>query len=143
MKNNNNTAILFGVILILSGCAIVNVTIGTNEKLSRYHDATAVNEDAIASDQEAIRIKPDFANAYLNLGLAYKKSDRYDEAIASYKKSILVNPDSALAHNNLGVVYQKLGRQQEAIAEYKEALRINPGLAMARKNLNRLYKKTG
>ena len=110
MKNNNNTAILFGVILILSGCAIVNVTIGTNEKLSRYHDATAVNEDAIASDQEAIRIKPDLSDTHYNLGILHQKLGQYQKAVSSYKEAIRIKPDFADAHYNLGYTYNKLGR---------------------------------
>ena len=71
MKIYNLTSISFGIVLILSGCVIVKVNIGSGEKLNRY-------QDAISSYKEAIRIKPDFGSAYLNLGLAYRKFGRYD-----------------------------------------------------------------
>ena len=68
--------------------------------LPRYHYLGRYQE-AIASNKEAIRIKPDEAKAHYNLGLAYLKLDQYQEAIASYKEAIRIKPNHVKTHNTL------------------------------------------
>ncbi|NJL43415.1 MAG: tetratricopeptide repeat protein [Pseudanabaena sp. SU_2_4] len=41
-------------------------------------------QEAIASLDKAVQIKPDFAEAWNNRGIALNELKRYDEAIASY-----------------------------------------------------------
>ena len=50
---------------------------------------------------EAIRIKPDYAEAYSNLGNALKERGSLDEAVAAYREAIRIKPDFAEAHSNL------------------------------------------
>ena len=57
---------------------------------------------AIASFNESIRLKPDFAEAHNSLGWVYNKTGRYDAAIAAYKEALRLKPDFAEAHKNLG-----------------------------------------
>ena len=83
-------------------------------------------EEAIASYKEALRIKPDDADAHYNLGYVYRELGQYEEAIASFKKSIRIKPDDANAHYSLGLAYDESGQYEEAIASYKEVLRIKP-----------------
>jgi len=67
----------------------------------------AVNADlgrldqAVASYSKALRIKPDYAEAYGNLGNALIALGKHEQAIASYTKALQINPDYAEAHNNL------------------------------------------
>ncbi len=42
------------------------------------------HEEAIASYTKALQIKPDFAKAHNNLGIALKDLGKHEEAIASY-----------------------------------------------------------
>ena len=51
----------------------------------------------------AIKIKPDFATAYFNLGNALLNKGNTSEAIVHYKKAIELKPDFADAHNNLKI----------------------------------------
>ena len=69
----------------------------------------------IETYKEEIRINPDDAKAHYKLGLAYRKSGKYQEAIESIKHAIRINPDDANAHYNLGVTYDKLGMYEESI----------------------------
>ena len=52
----------------------------------------------------AIKIKPDFAEAYSNLGIALVAEGKNEEAISHYKMAIKIKPDYADAYNNLGAV---------------------------------------
>ena len=58
--------------------------------------------EAIAEYREAIRLKPDYAEAHFNLGIALSDQGKLDEAIAEYREAIRLKPDYAEAHCNLG-----------------------------------------
>jgi tetratricopeptide (TPR) repeat protein len=93
---------------------------------------------AITSYRDALRIKPDYAEAHCNLGLALADKGHLDEAIAEYRKAIAsrqVFPEAHFAHYNLGNLLSKKGRLDEAIAAYREAIRLQPGYVSAHYNL--------
>jgi len=92
-------------------------------------------EEAVTHYNEAVRLKPDYAEAYNNLGDALHGLGRLEEAVASYKKALRLMPDLAGAYYNLGNALQESGRLEEAVAQYREALRHEPGLAEAHGNL--------
>ena len=45
-------------------------------------------EEAINSYKNAIKLKPDYSDAYYNLATIYKKTFRFKEAIQNYEKSL-------------------------------------------------------
>ena len=49
----------------------------------------------------AIKIKPDFAAAHNNLGIALVAEGKNEEAISHYKMAIKLKPDYAAAQKNL------------------------------------------
>ena len=51
------------------------------------------HDEAIAEYREAIRLKPDFAEAHNNLGNALQAKGKLDEAIAEYREAIRLKPD--------------------------------------------------
>ena len=59
-------------------------------------------DEAIVVCRQAVRLKPDLAEAHSNLGNALKGKRQLDEAIVSYRQAIRLKPDLAEAHNNLG-----------------------------------------
>ena len=50
---------------------------------------------------EAIKLKPDYADAHNNLGLAYHRKGEYDKAIASYNQALAIDPNYKKAKENL------------------------------------------
>lgn len=94
---------------------------------------------AIAFLKLLIRIKPNFADAYCDLGKFYGKLGRYTEAIEFLKKAIRIKPGLAEAYNNLGLVYRMLERYMEAIESFKQAICIKPDFAEAHGNLGAAY----
>ena len=51
--------------------------------------------------QQALRLKPDYAEAHLNLGNVLKDQGRLDDAIAAYRTALQLKPDAAHIHSNL------------------------------------------
>jgi tetratricopeptide (TPR) repeat protein len=96
-------------------------------------------EEEIQAYKQAIRLKPDIAEAHYNIGLAYGKLGRLEEEIQAYKQAIRLKPDYAKAHLNLGAAYGSLDRNEEEIQALKQAIRLKPDYAMAHKNLGAVY----
>ncbi len=89
----------------------------------------------MAHYQKALQVKPDYAAAHNNWGIALGKMGRFDDATASFQEAVRINPDYAEAHYNWGIALRKMGRFEEAIAHYQMALRIKPDFADAHNNL--------
>ena len=75
---------------------------------------------------KAIRLKPDYAEAFTNRGAAKAALGQRSAAIADYDEAIRLNPDDAIAFYNRGNAKRALGRRAAAIADYDEAIRLNP-----------------
>ncbi|MDB9512327.1 tetratricopeptide repeat protein [Kamptonema animale CS-326] len=84
------------------------------------------NEEALASFDKAIEIKPDYHEAWKNRAVALDDLGRYEEAIASCDKAIEIKPDYHEAWKNRAEALDKLGRYEEAIASLDKAIEIKP-----------------
>ncbi len=99
--------------------------------------------EAIALYQRAVELKPDYAEAYNNLGNALGETGRHDEAVASLRQAIALRPDLAAIHSNLGLALAKLKLFEEAVASHEIAIKLQPGFAAAHNNLGMALKELG
>ncbi|MEH2230930.1 MAG: tetratricopeptide repeat protein, partial [Nostoc sp.] len=83
---------------------------------------------AIASYDQALKIKPDYHYAWDRKGDALYKLGRNEEAIASYDQALKFKPDLHEAWYNRGYALDDLERFEEAIASYDQALKFKPDL---------------
>ena len=58
-------------------------------------------ESAIAIWQAAIKLKPDLAEAYGQIGILLRNQGKFSEAIQNLKKALEIQPDYAIAHQHL------------------------------------------
>jgi tetratricopeptide (TPR) repeat protein len=100
-------------------------------------------EEARQAYQEAIRLRPAFIDAHVNLGLLNHNLGRLMDAEACYRRALEHDPTLALAHFNLGVLLEDRHQKSAAIAAYKEALHHAPDFFEAHCNLAQLYEKLG
>ena len=100
-------------------------------------------DEAIEHCEQALRIKPDFAEAHYNLGVALAQTGRMDEAIAHYEQALRFKPDFAEAHYSLANALLAMGDLEDAIAHYKQALRIKPDFAETHYNLGIALQQEG
>ena len=90
-------------------------------------------DDAEASYNQAIALKPDFVEAHYNLGNTLKALGKLDEA--EVNQAIALKPNFAKAHNNLGNTLKSLGRLDEALAIFNQAIALKPDFVEAHSNL--------
>ena len=91
-------------------------------------------QEVLSAYDKAIRLKPDYAEAYDNRGITKSRLGQYEAAIADHSEAIRLKPNLAGAYNNRGVAKNALGQREAAIADYDEAIRLKPGLAKVYNN---------
>ncbi len=91
-------------------------------------------EPAVKSFDQAIQIKPDYADAYYNRGNALQKLGQLEAAVKSFDQAIQIKPDFVKAYSNRGNALQKLGQLEAATKSYDKAIRIKPDFANAYSN---------
>ena len=64
----------------------------------------------MACCQNAIRLRPDYAEAHNNLGNVFKDQNNFEEAQRCYEHAVGLNPKYGPGLNNLGVIYREQGR---------------------------------
>ena len=92
-------------------------------------------DQAILAFQKVISIKPDYAEAHLNMGIAFKEQGKLEEAIEAYNKALAIKTNYAEAYLNMGIALQEQGKLEEAIEAYNKALAIKPDYADAYNNM--------
>ena len=73
---------------------------------------------AVDSYKQALKIKPDYAEAYSNMGNALRENGELEAAIDSYKQALKIKPDYADAVNNLANTFIDLGRYEDALERF-------------------------
>ena len=96
---------------------------------------TEANEIGKASDQlkQAVALRPDFAEAWSDLGQARKTLLDSAGALAAFERSVQLEPANAVAQYRLGAEYLRQDRPGEAVAHLRESYRLDP------KNQSTLY----
>ena len=98
---------------------------------------------AIALYEEILRIDPEYAAAYINLGTIQFHLREFARAEWLYRRATLADPAYVLAYFDLGNVLDELERIDESIAAYRKAVELSPRYADAHYNLALAYERTG
>lgn len=96
-------------------------------------------EEALESFNEAIRLDPAFAPAYLIRGVLRQALEGSEAAIDDFNEVVRLDPENAEALNQRGFAMIQLDRTGEAIPEFTRALQIDPNLEDAYLNRGRAY----
>ena len=83
-------------------------------------------DEATTCYRRALELKPDYPEAYSNLGYLLKDQGQFDEAEACYRRALDLKPDFADGHLNLGILRREQGRMDEAVACFRRAVEIKP-----------------
>jgi tetratricopeptide (TPR) repeat protein len=99
----------------------------------RGYSATDPDEE-VRCYTEAIRLKPDFGEAFCNRGNARQAKGDLDGAIRDYDEAVRLQPNDAANRSNRGTARQAKGDLDGAIRDYDEAVRLQPNDAVNRSN---------
>jgi len=67
-------------------------------------DRRGQTDEAIRQYQEAIRLKPDYAEAHNNLGIALVRNSQSDEAVRQFQEALRLKPGYADARKSLEIL---------------------------------------
>jgi len=82
--------------------------------------------EALKLYEQALALKPNFADAWQNKGVALHKLGRYSEAVSAFDKAIALKPNSADAWSNRGAALWALKDFDKAIASMDKAIQVDP-----------------
>ena len=92
-------------------------------------------EQAKANYRAAIKLDPDSAQGYVNLGVLLYSEKKTDEAMGLFTQALQVQQD-ALAYFWMGRILQDENKLPEALKAYRAALKVSPNLIMAQRNID-------
>ena len=98
---------------------------------------------AIAIYEEILKLDPEYAAAYINLGTVYFHLHQYDRAEELYRRATEADPGYVLAFFDLGNVLDEVERLDDSIAAYSQAVALSPRYADAHYNLALAYEHKG
>lgn len=97
-----------------------------------YFYGKGLNELAIGEVKKAIRLDPDYAEAYNLLGVIYNGMENWDAAIEAFEKALsnILYDTPAYPHYHMGWAYYRKGDYGTALKHYELALAQQPDPAL-------------
>ena len=83
-------------------------------------------DGAIKEFQEVLKLDPNSAEAYNNIGFAYFDKGDINNAIIQHKKALEINPDFANAYYGLALAYERKNRVKDAITSWDKYIELAP-----------------
>ena len=96
---------------------------------------------SIVSFEKAIALKPDYAEALFNLGVAHQKLNQPEMAIESYEKALSIQHAYPRVHHNLGIIFYIKGQFNSAIKSFEWAVAYSPNYSEAYYSLGLAFQK--
>jgi tetratricopeptide (TPR) repeat protein len=88
-------------------------------------------EKAVEELEKAVRISPEYADAYNNLAVQHIRMRRFEEACSELSRAIAIAGPNTSLLSNLAYAQRQLHRFPEAIESARAALRLDPGSPQA------------
>jgi Tfp pilus assembly protein PilF len=96
-------------------------------------------KEALPYFKKSVKIDPNFAFAWDNIGMCNRLLEKYDAAIEAYKKSLAIDPNGAMPLHNLPVAYELKKDYDNAIIHYKNISKMMPDDPETNYGLGRIY----
>ena len=94
-------------------------------------EAEGKNAEACALYREALRVRPGYARAHLNLGVALEAMGEGDTALHAYREALADEPANPFAAYNLGKLLHLRGEHASALQHLRAAVERKPDFADA------------
>jgi len=76
--------------------------------------------------QRAVALRPDFAEAWSELGESRKNLNDDDGALTAFRRAVQLNPQDPVAQARLGSALLDSGQTHDAVSSLREAVRLDP-----------------
>jgi len=93
---------------------------------AKVYAAQNDSQKSLAELNQAVLLRPDFAEAWSDLGQARKSALDSAGALAAEKRAVELNPGDAIAQYRLGAEYLRQEQPELAIEHLEQAYRLNP-----------------
>jgi tetratricopeptide (TPR) repeat protein len=100
-------------------------------------------DEQIRCNSEAIRLKPDYAEAFNNRGRSRQDKGDLEGALQDYDQAIRLNPENGIPFANRACARHDKGDIEGSLRDCDEAIRLNPELAGAYHNRGRSRQAKG
>ena len=106
----------------------------------RLKDEPGRLRDTMKEYERAIRLRPDFADARMALGIQQLAGGNYQGALSHFQAAEKLIPTLPAVHVNLGDAYRSTKQWVESKRAYDEAIRLKERLPQAHFGLGLMYK---
>jgi Tfp pilus assembly protein PilF len=83
--------------------------------------------EAVKHFTKATQLEPNFADAYLGLGMSLLTQKNYADAVAPLEKAVKLQPGNPAGHYSLATAYARTGRKEDAEREFALQQQISGG----------------
>jgi tetratricopeptide (TPR) repeat protein len=95
--------------------------------------------EAVQAFNEVVKLRPDYADGYTNIGLTEIVWEKYDSARKAINKALAIDPNSARATYYDGLLQRRAGDTEKEIADFKKVVEMFPDSRDARRELGITY----
>jgi tetratricopeptide (TPR) repeat protein len=96
-------------------------------------------DDAIHAFEQVTRLRPEYKDGYINVGLTYIEWEKYDEARQPIEKALALKPNDARALYYMALVERRAGHSDAEIADLEKVVTQYPDCRDARRELGISY----
>ena len=96
-------------------------------------------QESINAFTEVIKVRPQYADAYTNVGLTNIVWEKYDSARTAIRKALSIDPNSARALYYDGLLQRRAGNTEQEIADFSKVVEMFPQSRDARRELGITY----
>jgi tetratricopeptide (TPR) repeat protein len=95
--------------------------------------------EAIEAFEQVVKLRPDYADGHINVGLTYIEWEKYSLARASLEGVLRLNPWNARALYYLALVERREGHTDQEVADLQKVVQVYPQSRDARRELGISY----
>jgi protein O-GlcNAc transferase len=100
-------------------------------------------DKAIDAYEAALKLQPDFLDAWNNLGICRQRRGQFPQAAAAYRQALLLESKNAGVMANLGTALREMGELTQAVELLRAAADFEPAIASHSLNLGIAYWNQG
>jgi len=95
--------------------------------------------ESVRAFTEVIKLRPSYADAYINVGLTEISWEKYGSARTAIRKALSLDPDNVRAHFYDGLLQRRAGNTEQEIADFRKVVDAFPQSRDARRELGISY----